>query len=182
MVPFRGRERRTQEAFRSLLLALSYPGRAFPFPASGPREALRLIGETLLDEEATVLGPDWLLDALAEAPPRRALGPEEVDFAFVEGFGLELLSLLPRLPRGTPLEPEGGATLVLALPLEGGQRVRLRGPGIPGEAELRLPLPARFWEVRAASLDYPLGVDMFFTDGRRVVGLPRTTEVQPWAT
>ncbi|MCX7850798.1 phosphonate C-P lyase system protein PhnH [Thermus sp.] len=180
--PFRGKERRTQEAFRSLLLALSYPGKAFPLPSSGPQEALRLLGETLLDGRVTALGPDWLFAALAEAPPRRAREPEEAEFAFLEGYTPALPSLLPRFPRGTPLEPEGGATLVLVAPLGQGQRARLRGPGIPGEREVGIGLPPAFWEARAACLAYPLGFELFLTDGRKVVGLPRTTEVEPWGT
>lgn len=179
--PFTGWERRTQRAFRALLQALAYPGRPVPLPTRTPREALRLLGETLVDEGVGVHAPPWLRGALKGVGVREA-PPERAGLVFLEGFGPEVLDLLPRLARGTPLEPEGGATLFLPVRLDRGGRVALRGPGIPGERPLQADLPPEFWRTRAALLDYPLGWELFLTDGRQVVGLPRTTEVKPWDT
>ena len=56
--------------------------------------------------------------------------------------------------------------------------VTWRGPGIAGERRMHLPLPAPLWRERL-SFGFPRGLDMFFTAGRTVVGLPRSTQVSP---
>lgn len=64
-------------------------------------------------------------------------------------------------------------------------RLMLRGPGIapagriPSAATLQIAgLPLDLWRLRAERGPYPLGWDLFLVDGERVVGLPRTTQVE----
>lgn len=178
--PFAGWERRAQRAFRAMLLALSYPGRPFPLGAGNPRAGLRRLAEALADEDVGVYAPSWLLEGLKPLRPR-PVPLEEAELVFLE-VPEEALRLLPRLHRGTPLAPETGATLFLPVRLDRGLEVGVRGPGVLGEARFRADLPPAFWEVRAALLAYPLGVEVFLTDGRAVIGLPRTAEVALWGT
>ncbi|BDG20181.1 hypothetical protein TthSNM11_23840 (plasmid) [Thermus thermophilus] len=178
--PFRGWEKRAQETFRALLMALAYPGRVFPLRGPSPEEALLRVAEALVDGSVGVHGPGFLLEALRAQGVRSAL-PQEADFLFAEGpGGLEDLARRARV--GHPLSPEEGATLVAAVPLGRGPLLRVTGPGVEGEAFLRAPLPRGFLEVREARLAYPLGFEVFLVDGRGVVGLPRTAEVQVWDT
>lgn len=178
--PFAGWERRAQRAFRAMLLALSYPGQPFPLGAGNPREGLMRLAEALADEEVGVHAPPWLLEGLLPLRPRPA-PPEEAELVFLESAE-EVLRLLPCLHRGTPLAPETGATLFLPANLDRGPAVGVQGPGVPGEVRFRADLPPAFWEARAGLLAYPLGVEVFLTDGRAVIGLPRTAEVRPWGT
>lgn len=178
--PFSGWERRAQRAFRAMLLALSYPGRPYPLGAGSPRGGLKLLAEALVDEGVGVYAPPWLLEGLLPSHPRPA-PLEAAELVFLEGPE-EALRLLPRLHRGTPLAPEAGATLFLPVRLDRGLEVGVRGPGVLGEVRFRADLPPAFWEARAGLLAYPLGVEVFLTDGRAVIGLPRTAEVRPWGT
>lgn len=57
--------------------------------------------------------------------------------------------------------------------------VRLTGPGVNGAVELQLDgLPAGFWQERARLIRYPMGFDLLFLDGDRLIGLPRSTKVE----
>ncbi len=176
------RERRAQEVFRSLLLATSYPGRPYPLPTRSLRSALQAIAECLVDQRVGVWGPGWLLEALREQNPRAVPIPE-ADFVFLEGpEPLLQEGEAPPLKRGSPIAPETGATLVLGARFIAGTQVRLRGPGIPGEALFRSSLPAEFWAMRNRAVGYPLGFEVVLTDGLSVVAVPRGVEVEPWDT
>lgn len=175
-------EKQSQQVFRALVRALSYPGRLESFPARSLRQAFRLIGLTLVDGNVGVWAPSWLLSDLRGQDPR-PVALEAADFVFAEQ--LESLPAGPdsllALKRGTHLEPEAGATLILGAPLGRGSPVLLRGPGIAGEIQLAVGLPSAFWQLRSQILAYPLGVDILLTDGPQVVGLPRSVEVGGWA-
>ncbi len=171
-------ERQSQQVFRALVMALSYPGRLWHLPARSLRQAFRLIGITLVDGNVGVWAPDWLLSNLRGQDPR-PVALEVADFVFAERLedlpaGWETLSALKR---GSYLEPETGATLILGTRWGRGSPLSLKGPGIAGETHLAVDLPPGFWQLRSQISAYPLGVDILLTDGQHVVGIPRSVEV-----
>src|SRR3546814_15165460 len=62
--------------------------------------------------------------------------------------------------------------------LEDGTATSWRGPGILDKRSMRLPVPADIWLQRKQHA-FPKGLDMFFTAGRQLTGLPRSKQVQP---
>jgi alpha-D-ribose 1-methylphosphonate 5-triphosphate synthase subunit PhnH len=170
-------EARNHATFTALMWALSYPGRPQPLPENG--DAAATVGAALLDLETSYFTPDAALDALLARMGARRRGPGEARYQFYPALGAEELGLLAAAPLGSYAYPDDSATLVVGCELGRGARLRLRGPGVDGEVELRVGgLPAEFWEHRAAAIRYPLGWDVFLVAGRSVVGLPRTTAVE----
>jgi len=181
----------SQRLFRSLLTALAEPGRAVELAGApeGPRPldpATAAAALTLLDGD-TPLWIDWI----ADTPPLRAwlkfhCGCPIIERSGEAAFGLVTDPLnMPRLAlfaQGLDQYPDRAATLLLQVPsLEGGPRVRLRGPGIPkdknGDTAAIAPggLPDWFWnDWRLNAAQFPLGVDIFLTCGKTVIGLPRS--------
>lgn len=147
-------ERAAHRAFRSLLLAHAYPGRAQPGPEGHPGDLLRLLQEAV-----------WV-----DAPrPPVVIGPGDASAA------------LEAADRGTELEPELGVTVVRLVDEDGrGLLVSLEGPGVAGRLETALPLsPAELEARNRACAAYPLGIDLVFLErGGRIRALPRTTRVQ----
>ncbi|WP_235940553.1 phosphonate C-P lyase system protein PhnH [Bradyrhizobium hipponense] len=180
----------SQSAFRRLLKALSRPGTPVsltgpaqpPAPMGGPLAAIAL---TLADADC----PIWLDPALSTEPVRRYLhfhtnAPQIAD---PKAAAIALIGDAGRLPGlnefhpGEAAYPDRSTTLILQLPaLTGGPSVRLSGPGIETTASLApRGLPGWFWQAwHENAARYPLGVDIFLTDDRIVIGLPRSTKVE----
>ena len=197
-----------QRCFRTVLEALSHPGKPVPLTVlpSTPSHAAPVPASCLAGMVAIALTlcdadtPVWL-DAGLDTPALRqhlrfhcgcpvVAEPERAQFAFIGDAGT-----MPRFERfcsGDPEYPDRSATLVIAADFAAPDR-RLSGPGI---APARVPqgllfglagLPPWFWEDRAMNqTGYPLGVDILFVDSRRadgdtvrMAGLPRTTASVP---
>jgi len=179
-----------QRLFRGLLTALAHPGRAVDLNETGadavegpvpldPATAAAAL--TLLDYD-TPLWIDWI----ADTPPVRAYlkfhcGCPIVERSQEAAFGLVTDPVnMPRLAlfaQGVDQYPDRAATLLLQVPsLEGGPAVTLRGPGIRETARIApAGLPDWFWnDWRLNAAQFPLGVDIFFTCGSSVLGLPRS--------
>jgi alpha-D-ribose 1-methylphosphonate 5-triphosphate synthase subunit PhnH len=76
--------------------------------------------------------------------------------------------------------PERSSTLLIELPaLSGGPNLEWRGPGIANAQRVSLQgLTADFWlQWQTNQALFPQGVDIIFTCGSSVLGLPRTTSV-----
>lgn len=178
-------EDHAQATFRVLLRTMAYPGRLFrppepPIQLPAPLDAATgACALTLLDRSCTV----WLDTVLASPAVKSWLrlqtGVEEATqaeatFALI-GDPWQLDSL-DGFRLGTDAASERSATLVLRLPhLSGGAPTRLAGPGINGSINLCAALPEWFWptwDQNAAR--YPIGIDVFLTDGREFCALPRT--------
>lgn len=184
----------TQAVFRTLLDALARPGRigvietvlpAASASSAGQRAGLAAFASLLaLCDYAT---PVWLAqpDAALAAALRFHAGapladtPAEAAFAYVHDAAA--LPPLDTLANGTPESPEQSATVFVRVDsLTGGAPVTLRGPGIEA-AQTIAPtgLPERFWRERAALASlFPCGIDFYLVCGDRLVGLPRTTQVE----
>jgi len=175
-----------QGVFRLALAAMSEPGTVHEttVPASAPdmlAPATYALCLTLCDNDT----PVWLAPAL-DAPDLRAnlafhcaspvvRDPGHAMFAFLT---LDDLGQLDRFNAGNDRDPHDACTVIIQLgSLSGGRDTHWQGPGICGGREMHLPVPASFWTQRA-SLAFPRGLDFFFTAGRQLAGLPRSTRVR----
>ncbi len=138
------------QAFRALLAALAMPGTRRHLPEGG--------------------GLPLILDAVyggvvdGRIVVHSELRPEVVDAA----------------ERGEELAPERGATLFLlvdeATPWT---TVRIQGPGVRRDAQLRVPFSAETLAARArACAAPPLGIDIVVVEGDTVSAFPRTTKIE----
>ncbi len=168
-------------AFRAALDALSRPGRiravegaAPPAPLSAAAGVLAL---TLCDGSTPVhlagahdcaAVRDWITFHTG-APMSDAAGA-----AFAIGTWAALQPVA-RFSIGSADYPDRSATLIVETPDLKAGGARLSGPGIDGFAALSLPETAAFQANRAL---FPLGFDCFFTAGRLLAGLPRSTRVE----
>jgi len=179
----------SQRIFRSLLEAMSRPGRIVdvavtvhpPAPLHPATAALCL---TLLDFDT----PLWLDDAAARPEVVEWLkfhcgmpitvDPSSAGFALIaDGPSMPSLSVFDA---GTAEHPERSATLIVQVrSIMGGTGCRLTGPGIADEARLDVAgVPERFWNWAADNhAQFPRGVDVFLSAGHVVAALPRTTRV-----
>jgi alpha-D-ribose 1-methylphosphonate 5-triphosphate synthase subunit PhnH len=179
--------RDSQRCFRRLLDAMSRPGRiveidAAATPSAGLSPAAAALALTLADIDA----PVWLGGTAAEAAawirfhtgaavvadPRAAL------FAFADRGAIPDLR---RLDAGTDEYPDRSTTLVVEVAhLDAGGPIALRGPGIEDVHRVAIDGPdAAFWRLRAELHElFPRGIDVVFTCGTRVLGLPRTTRAE----
>lgn len=176
----------SQEAFRAALEALSRPGRIQRLGRSienlplGPALAALLL--TLTDDDTRV----WWQEPAPRLQQwlRFHTGARSVDHAADAAFAvITRAAEVPELRRfdwGSAASPEQSCTLLVEVPsLRNGLPVQAHGPGIAGGTELRIAgLPEGFWaEWLASHAAAPQGVDIFFTCGDEVLGLPRTTRV-----
>ena len=164
-------ELRANATFEALMWALSRPGDVRTLPEAG----FGAIAETLVDLECS---------AYADTPEMRervvASGAMLADrIGSADHVFLSTLenAEIARINCGTALYPDDGATLIVAV-AHSGQRVRLTGPGIENTTEIALAVSPGFWAMREMLCLYPEGFDIFFVDGDRVIGIPRSTKVE----
>ncbi|MGE0230540.1 MAG: phosphonate C-P lyase system protein PhnH [Flavobacteriaceae bacterium] len=180
----------SQRAFRAIMSALAEPGREIELdvPAFVPEPlhpAAAAILLTLADHDTPVhlegilaarQGVRDFLGFNTGAPLAGA--PSEATFA-VAGYNGGLPDPT-QFAQGTAEYPDRSTTLILALPdAEPGEEIMLRGPGIAATRPLALRgIDIGYWRVLSINRGaYPLGVDVLFTSGRRIVGLPRSTRI-----
>jgi alpha-D-ribose 1-methylphosphonate 5-triphosphate synthase subunit PhnH len=167
-------ELRTNGTFEALMWALSRPGDIRDMPEAG----LVPVIEALVDLECAVFAD--APDLRAEVAATGALLVDDLsqaDHVFLSSLeGLE--SRLTSLRCGSALYPDDGATLVAVARHGTGQRLRLSGPGVDGVTEISLGVSPGFWALRDMLCAYPEGFDVFFVDGRSVIGIPRSTKVE----
>lgn len=175
-----------QHAFRIALDALARPGRiqALGHPIAGLPlgAAMAQLLLTLTDEET----PVWWQAAGAQLRPwlrfhtgaRTVTDTEAAAFAVVTDAAN--LPELQRFAGGSLASPEQSCTLLVEVPsLRHGPALQAHGPGIQHHATLQIAgLPEGFWaEWHASHAAFPQGVDIFFTCGNELLGLPRTTRI-----
>jgi alpha-D-ribose 1-methylphosphonate 5-triphosphate synthase subunit PhnH len=182
----------SQAVFRRIMRAMAVPGAIFhcgeslapPAPLA-PAAAAALL--TLADFEA----PLWIAPSFAAASGGAvaayltfhtgaplAPAPDKAAFALIDlaSDGLRL----ERFARGTAEYPDRSTTVVAqGASLGEGPALRLAGPGVAGEAELRAaPLPDDFlaqWAVNRGR--FPLGVDLILAAATRLACLPRSLAI-----
>ncbi|HEU0201122.1 MAG TPA: phosphonate C-P lyase system protein PhnH [Burkholderiaceae bacterium] len=184
---FADRVHDAQRAFRAALDALARPGRPVPVApaiagvALGGAAAACLLA--LCDQDTAVW---WQLDdgALAawlcfhtDAP--RTHAAREARFAVITRAAA--LPALASFNAGSAAAPEASCTLLIEVPsFTSGPALEWRGPGIRDTQRVALAgLPADFWsQWQANHAAFPQGVDVLFTCGEQLIGLPRTTRVR----
>jgi alpha-D-ribose 1-methylphosphonate 5-triphosphate synthase subunit PhnH len=186
--------RRTQKNYRSLLKAMSRPGRVFRLEAWGAVSSFATamaIGECLLGPEVSLCvigngGAQALQAGLAGATRVRTGPLETADFIFVCGVlshgGVRLAK------RGRLESPEEGATVVYCMDFQPAGisdrfRIRLTGPGIAGPGgiapEMRGIPVEELHQLNAVNADYPLGVDAIFVrPNGELMALARSTRIR----
>ncbi len=175
-----------QEGFRVALEALSRPGRVQrvgePIDCLPLRPAMARLLLTLTDEET----PVWWQDASPRLQQwlRFHTGAHSVSSPERAGFAVITrpaeMPELQRFRQGTLAAPEQSCTLLIEVPsLDAGVPLRAHGPGIQDSIALAVAgLPEGFWaEWQASHAAFPQGVDIFFTCGDQVLGLPRTSRI-----
>jgi alpha-D-ribose 1-methylphosphonate 5-triphosphate synthase subunit PhnH len=165
-----------QKCFRGVLLALSRPGTLVtleaPPPPAGLSPAAATILLTLADAATGITLPDAAHDWLKFHTGALPVARQAADFAVA---GPHLSSLR----NGTDEAPETGATLIIDVVEFAGPKYRLTGPGIETHLDICLPLDATFLtEWRAQRRIAPRGVDVLLCAGDKIIGLPRTTNIE----
>ena len=177
----------SQRNFRELLQAMARPAasRVVPVPAAAPAPVLPATMAVLL----TLCDADtafWLQQPNEQvashlrfhAGVRLVQEPAEADFALITEPSS--MPALTRFAHGDLRYPDRSATLIVQVDgFHENDGWRFAGPGIRDVEQLAIEgLPAGFWQQRAAmSAQLPLGVDLIFISGERMVALPRTTRV-----
>ena len=180
-----------QAAFRAALEAMSRPGRPVDVAAAAdaPDElpaAMAALALTLVDGDT----PVWLDGRLAAGTVPAFLRfhcgcplvaePAAARFALIaETAAMPPLSMFAI---GRDQFPEESATLIVevaGLTTDGGP-LTLCGPGIKDSVKASIVgLAPAFWPQWADNVGlFPQGVDVLFTCGATVMGLPRTTAVE----
>ncbi|MEO1554905.1 MAG: phosphonate C-P lyase system protein PhnH [Pseudomonadota bacterium] len=166
-------ETRDNAAFDALLWTLSRPG----LPRDLPEPGEQSIVTALLDRECLVYSADPLL-----MPEIMRTGAELVDIDKADHVFLAAMTTsdsLADIAIGNNYYPDDGATVIIRANIGSGPALSLAGPGVDGAVTLQLGgLPDGFWKARSARLRYPMGFDLFFVDGARVIGVPRSTTVE----
>jgi alpha-D-ribose 1-methylphosphonate 5-triphosphate synthase subunit PhnH len=171
-----------QSVFRTALTALSEPGGVLRLPSALGIDAAPALLLALADHDT----PIWLDETASKfaAYLRFHTGAEIVDDLKAARFAMigsgAICPPLGQFEPGTSDYPDRSATLIVEVETlaEGGDW-SLSGPGILGARTLSVGgLPPDFvrqWAENHAS--YPQGVDLFFTCGSLLAGLPRSTRV-----
>jgi alpha-D-ribose 1-methylphosphonate 5-triphosphate synthase subunit PhnH len=188
----------SQAVFRHVLSALSLPGRLQTLESDGalagmqtPRAAhpaAAAVLLALLDQDCKL----WLSEGFEHSDAAAWLrfhtgcvcvdNPAEADFCWVAN-GAELPPL-HQLAQGSAEYPDLSATCIVQVEQLQVQcaaaQWTLRGPGIQGSTQLSVHgLSKDFAAQRnACQTHFPCGVDLLFTHGQTLVGLPRSTLIE----
>lgn len=174
-----------QDTFRALLAAMAQPGKLFEINIKNDTKinhvepAYGAACLTLLDLETRV----WLQSGFSQefkawllfhAGCNFVSTPNFADFALIDD--VDVLPELSNFYLGTADKPEASTTLLIPVASwQGGESVRLIGPGILDNRQISPKLPANFWDSwRVNHQAYPQGVDIFLFLKNQVMGLPRT--------
>lgn len=168
-------EERDNATFEAVLMALAMPGtiRSLPEPGLAP------VLLALVDRECRAFADDENHAALLVQTGATPVPAELADHLAMRLDSEESLARLARVTAGSLLYPDQGATVIAPARIGTGQRLRLTGPGIETATEIALDgLHPGLWAARARLCRYPLGIEMIFVDGDRLLALPRSTSVE----
>lgn len=197
---FRDAVHGAQQVFRTLLEAMSLPGRVMLLPAAAtdgvvPPAGVRALSVgtacvllTLLDAETSVRLAGEVASADAQSylrfhtGVRAARADESAAFTVAHAADVEE-ALCRRLDLGSDEMPQRGATLVVDVDglgdAQDGIALQLDGPGIPSRQRLSVRgLSREFWQWRAGLPGLmPRGFELILVDGVRIAAIPRSTRI-----
>lgn len=188
----------SQHVFRQVLTALSLPGQLQTLALDGalasmqpPRQAhpaAAAVLLALLDQDCKL----WLSPGFDNSDAADWLGfhtgcqvvksAAQADFCWIAS-GAELPSA-QQLAQGSAEYPDLSATCIVqvdALQTPGTSAAwTLSGPGVNGRVALAVAelAPDFVAQRRAGQTHFPCGVDLLFTHGQTLVGLPRSTVIE----
>ncbi|MHC2543226.1 alpha-D-ribose 1-methylphosphonate 5-triphosphate synthase subunit PhnH [Ensifer sp. SEMIA 135] len=167
---------RTNTTFEELMWALSRPGLTRTVPGGGFKSA----AESVLDRECTFHVVDNAeLDRAVATTGARRVSLAKAEYVFTLLASAEEVANLSALRVGSLAYPDTAATVFSPAKIGSGQQLKLSGPGIKGSVTIAVDgINPSFWPMRERSIRYPLGWDLYLLDGDRVVGLPRSTNIE----
>ncbi len=186
-------EIQTQQAFRTIMRAMSYPGTIHHLANHNSRKigttSLQLVAEALFDQDVAfcVIGDHEtreLEDILCKRTNSTVTELSIADFIIVTK-GVSTGKLLSA-KTGIPEYPDRSATVLFSIEsLADGSAsdflVRLTGPGILGEKYIQIHGldHEELCHLRELNSGYPLGVDSIFLDQQdRIMCIPRSAKIQ----
>lgn len=178
----------TQQAFRKVLEALSFPGKInlldeCPNDMSPLISQTALICMTLLDSEVSFYVTDDNISKTVHAyTGSHSIDVSNADFIIISlpTSTDEILDRLNQAKIGDLVSPHKSATVILEVEsLTSGFNYELNGPGIKGTVQLSCTVsPEVIKNRKDINAEYPLGIDIILIDRKgNVVGLPRTTQI-----
>ena len=161
------------QTFDALLWALTRPGKITQLPSAG--EAV--IVDALLDRECQAFTGDPTLMPTIMRTGAQISEITDADHVF---FGKHVeLKKLRQIACGSDLYPDDGSTVILRGIIGQGDMLALTGPGVVGKERIQIKgLPKEFWDMRRDLIRYPMGFELFILDEARVIGIPRSTEIE----
>jgi alpha-D-ribose 1-methylphosphonate 5-triphosphate synthase subunit PhnH len=167
-------EARSNATFEALMWSMSRPGE----PREMPEPGFLPIVEAMIDLECVAFADTAeVTRAIAVSGAELTADVALADHVFIEKVESGMSSVA-HLRCGSALYPDDGATLVVKAGIGDGTQLRLSGPGIEATRDIAVALSPEFWAARQALCLYPQGFDLFVVDGRAVIGIPRSTEVE----
>lgn len=192
----------TQKTFRTLLQAMSHPGRVYQLEQKAEDRSqitdkynlspvfysLSFVLQTLLDHEAGFCvvgkGKEYLKTAISEltgCPPKDISDADFIIISDGESYG-EIL----KAKRGSLAYPDTGATVIYAvesLSDSGNEKpvAILKGPGIRNYIAPCIHGLGKneFFYIKEINSEFPLGIDCIFIDNEsRIMCIPRSTKIE----
>lgn len=189
----------SQSHFRVLLQVMSQPGsiQSLSFPSLHLPDSLfvpsALVGFALLNRDVQFYHAESLSDwreYLIVNTSSQWAPANEADFLFLNTDSPSILSDIQAAKLGEWRYPDTSATLIIQVAsiqeasTNGMFSLKLKGPGIQGERFVYMEglsqgiLEQVFPIIKEANTEYPLGLDVFWTDREgKVMGMPRTCQV-----
>jgi alpha-D-ribose 1-methylphosphonate 5-triphosphate synthase subunit PhnH len=166
-------EARANATFEALMWSMARPGEIRELPEAG----LTAIVDALIDRECVAYADNATLTRQIAETGAIAGDLDQADHLFLQSLD-GAADALAAIRCGSALYPDEGATLVAQVAHGKGQRLRLTGPGIDGSRDLEIAIPAAFWALRQQLCAYPEGFELLLVDGRSVIGIPRSTQIE----
>ncbi|NVZ20485.1 phosphonate C-P lyase system protein PhnH [Pseudomonas costantinii] len=174
-----------QRGFRAALKALAEPGLIQHLPCAPRLDGLAPATYALCLAMLDMDTPLWLAPSFDTPLIRTNLAfhcgcpltenREEAVFALLDEQDLLDLS---GFDHGNDRYPDQSCTLLVQLTdLEAGRSLLWRGPGIKVQRQVHLAVPQAFWLERQRREAFPRGLDVLFTAGHHLIGLPRSSRV-----
>ncbi|UOQ94695.1 phosphonate C-P lyase system protein PhnH [Halobacillus shinanisalinarum] len=183
-----------QKVYRKLLESMSRPGKISSLQEDlvdgdyklSCYDATLLSALTLLDGEVTFHiiseNDQDLAVKISEYTLARCCPVHEADYVIVlrDASESEMIRAMENCKNGSLIDPQSSATWIIeSAPLSNNGSITCTGPGIKDLSQLDVSFSSSFWQARhERTKEYPLGVDVIFTDEySQIVCIPRTTSV-----
>lgn len=183
-----------QQVYRKILHSMSSPGTISSLADIAGRvdmnlacyDATIISAMTFLDAETTfhILSEDQqeLIAKISEYTSAKYAPINAADFVIVlrEDTEISIKNAIQNCKNGTLIDPQMSSTWIIeSAQLSNEGELTLTGPGIQHTAQVHTSFDQSMWlERNERTKEYPLGIDLIFTDeNAQVLCIPRTTSV-----